>query len=80
MLKHARTRDQAEHLVSLLIAGDTTDEQLVTLMNWMLQTGDTTRPEVFLQELARRSSRHEEIFMTIAQKLEQKDLEKAVQH
>lgn len=36
MLKHARTRDLAElteHLVTLLIAGYTTDEQLVTLMN-----------------------------------------------
>jgi predicted transposase/invertase (TIGR01784 family) len=43
MLKHAQTRDLAElteHLVTLLIAGYTTDEQLVTLMNWMLQTGD----------------------------------------
>jgi predicted transposase/invertase (TIGR01784 family) len=75
MLKHAQTRDQAElteHLVTLLIAGYTTDEQLVTLMNWMLQTGDTARPEAFLQELARRSPQHEEILMTIAQRLEHK--------
>jgi predicted transposase YdaD len=75
MLKHAQTRDLAElteHLVTLLIAGYTTDEQLVTLMNWMLQTGDTARPEAFLQELARRSPQHEEILMTIAQRLEQK--------
>ena len=82
MLKHAQTRDLAElteHLVTLLIAGYTTDEQLVTLMNWMLQTGDTARPEAFLQELARRSPQHEEIFMTIAQKLEQKGLEKGIQ-
>ncbi|SQC92162.1 Putative transposase, YhgA-like [Cedecea neteri] len=82
MLKHARTRDLAElteHLVTLLIAGYTTDEQLVTLMNWMLQTGDTARPEVFLQELARRSPQHEDIFMTIAQKLEEKGLEKGLE-
>jgi predicted transposase/invertase (TIGR01784 family) len=75
MLKHAQTRDLAElteHLVSLLIAGYTTDEQLVTLMNWMLQTGDTAKPEAFLQELARRSPQHEEILMTIAQRLEHK--------
>lgn len=77
MLKHAQTRDLAElteHLVTLLIAGYTTDEQLVTLMNWRLQTGDTARPEAFLQELARRFPQHEEILMAIAQRLEQKGL------
>jgi len=82
MLKHAKTRDLAElteHLITLLIAGYTTDEQLVTLMNWMLQTGDTARPEAFLQELARRSPQHEEFLMTIAQRLEQKGLEKGIQ-
>nr|WP_313906436.1 Rpn family recombination-promoting nuclease/putative transposase [Salmonella enterica] len=82
MLKHAQTRDLAElteHLVTLLVAGYTTGEQLVTLMNWMLQTGDTTRPEAFLEKLARRSPQHEEIFMTIAQKLEQKGLEKGLE-
>lgn len=82
MLKHAQTRDLAElteHLVTLLIAGYTTDEQLVTLMNWMLQTGDTASPEAFLQELARRSPQHEEILMTIAQRLEQKGLEKGIE-
>ncbi|STS00389.1 putative transposase [Klebsiella pneumoniae] len=82
MLKHAQTRDLAElteYLVTLLIAGYTTDEQLVTLMNWMLQTGDTARPEAFLQELARRSPQHEEILMTIAQRLEQKAREEGRQ-
>ena len=82
MLKHAQTRDLAElteHLVTLLIAGYTTDEQLVTVMNWMLQTGDTARPEAFLQELARRSPQHEEILMTIAQRLEQKAREEGIQ-
>lgn len=79
MLKYAQTHDLAEHLVTLLIAGYTTDEQLVTLMNWMLQTGDTARPEAFLQELARRSPQHEDILMTIAQRLEQKGLEKGLE-
>lgn len=68
MLKHAQTRDLAE-----------LTEHLVTLMNWMLQTGDTSRPEAFLEELARRSPQYEAIFMTIAQKLEQKGLEKGIQ-
>ncbi|SMG61668.1 Rpn family recombination-promoting nuclease/putative transposase [Cedecea sp. NFIX57] len=50
--------------------------KLIALMNWMLQTGDTARPEVFLQALARWSPQREDIFMTIAQKLEEKGLEK----
>lgn len=81
MLKHVQTRGLAElteHLVTLLVAGYTSDEQLVTSMNWMLQTGDMARPEAFLQELARRSPQHEEILMTIAQRLEQKGLEKGI--
>lgn len=60
MLRHAQTCVLAE------------DEQLVTLMNWMLQTGDTARPEAFLHELARRSPQHEDILMAIVQRLEQK--------
>lgn len=82
MLKHAQTRNLAElteHLVTLLIAGYTTHEQLVTLMNWMLQTGDTARPEAFLQELTRQSPQHEQILMTIAQRLEQKAREEGRQ-
>ncbi|EUM16570.1 hypothetical protein L465_00384 [Enterobacter sp. BIDMC 29] len=48
-------------------------------MNWMLQTGDTVRPEAFLQVLARRSPQHEEILMTIAQRQEQKGREEGRQ-
>lgn len=73
--KHVRQRDLAEileQLVTLLIAGYTTDEQLASLINYMLQVGDTSSPEAFIRELARRTPQHEEILMTIAQKLEQK--------
>ena len=73
--KHVRQRDLAEileQLVTLLIAGYTTDEQLASLINYMLQVGDTSSPEAFIRELARRIPQHEEILMTIAQKLEQK--------
>lgn len=73
--KHIRQRDLAElleQLVTLLLEGYTTQEQLTSLINYMLQVGDTAAPEVFLRELARRTPRHEERLMTIAQKLEQK--------
>ncbi|AHM76722.1 Rpn family recombination-promoting nuclease/putative transposase [Yersinia hibernica] len=77
--KHVRQRDLAElleQLVTLLLAGYTNNEQLTSLMNYMLQVGDTAAPETFIRELARRSPQHEEVLMTIAQKLEQKGIEK----
>lgn len=73
--KHVRQRDLAElleQLVTLLLAGYTNNEQLTSLMNYMLQVGDTAAPETFIRELARRAPQHEEVIMTIAQKLEQK--------
>ncbi|WP_323074210.1 Rpn family recombination-promoting nuclease/putative transposase [Mycetohabitans endofungorum] len=80
--KHIRQRDLAtlvEQLASLLIAGYTTHEQLVSLMHYMLQWGDTTDPERFMRELAIRSPQHEEVLMTIAQKLEQKGEQKGLE-
>ncbi|UAN48814.1 Rpn family recombination-promoting nuclease/putative transposase (plasmid) [Serratia sp. JSRIV001] len=77
--KHVRQRDLAElleQLVTLLLAGYTDNELLTSLMNYMLQVGDTAAPENFIRELARRSPQHEEVLMTIAQKLEQKGIEK----
>ncbi|WP_380184571.1 Rpn family recombination-promoting nuclease/putative transposase [Kalamiella sp. sgz302252] len=75
LLKHAHTRDLAElskRLVALLFDGYTTGEQLVTLMNWMVQTGSAIKPEQLLQDLANCSSSQEEVLMTIAEYLEQK--------
>lgn len=80
--KHVRQRDLAElleQLVTLLLAGYTTNEQLASLMNYMLQVGDTASPETFIRELARRAPQHEEVLMTIAQKLEQKGLERGLE-
>ncbi len=80
--KHVRQRDLAElleQLVTLLLAGYTTNEQLASLMNYMLQVGDTVSPETFIRELARRAPQHEEVLMTIAQKLEQKGLERGLE-
>lgn len=77
--KHVRQRDLAdllEQLVTLLLAGYTTDDQLASLMNYVLQVGDTAIPEAFIRELARRAPQHEEVLMTIAQKLEQQGIEK----
>lgn len=79
MLKHSRSRDLAEllkPLASLLVMEYTTEEQLATLMNWMLQTGNSANPRAFLTEMAQRSPQHEDVLMTIAQYLEQQGAEK----
>ncbi|QRR07521.1 Rpn family recombination-promoting nuclease/putative transposase [Burkholderia sp. MS455] len=73
--KHIRRRDLAElveQLAILLAAGYTGGEQLSSLLNYMMQAGDTLDPEGFMRELAQRVPQHEGILMTIAQKLEQK--------
>ncbi|NIG98638.1 MAG: Rpn family recombination-promoting nuclease/putative transposase [Serratia symbiotica] len=75
-------RDLAELLeqrVTLLLARYTTQEQLALLMHYMLQVGDTAAPDTFIRELARRASQHEEVPMTVAQKLELKGIEKGCQ-
>jgi len=80
--KHIGQHDLAdllEKLVTLLLAGYTTQEQLASLMNYMLHVGDTAVPEKFIRELARRAPQHEEVLMTIAQKLELKGIEKGRQ-
>ncbi|CNF54971.1 MULTISPECIES: Rpn family recombination-promoting nuclease/putative transposase [Yersinia] len=73
--KHIRQRDISElmePLVTLLSRGYNTEDQLVSLMNYMLQNGEALTPETFIWELAHRLPQHEEVLMTIAQKLEQK--------
>lgn len=73
--KHIRQRDMAEFLkpLAILLQFDyTTHEQLETLLNYMLQVGDTAEPETLIRQLAQQSPKHEEALMTIAQKLEQK--------
>ena len=79
--KHIRQRDLAElveQLATLLVAGYTTGEQLRAAVNYMLQSGDTADPERLIRALAERAPQHEEELMSIAQKLEQKGLERGL--
>lgn len=80
--KHVRQRDLfeiKERLVTLLSFGYTTDEQLISLVNYMLQVGNTTEPDKLIRELACRTPRHEEELMTIAEHLEQKGFKKGME-
>ena len=56
-----------------------TGQQLVSLINYVIQVGDTPDAEGFVYQLARRVPQHEDALMTIAQQLEQKGVEKGIQ-
>lgn len=72
--KHVRQRDLSElldRLVTLLLTGYTTDEQLVTLLSYMLQVGETHSPAALLKQLAERVPHHGDKIMTIAERLKE---------
>jgi len=73
--KHIHQRDMAELeplLVMLLQLNYTTPGQLEALFSYMLMVGDTENPDAFISSLALRLPQHEEVPMTIAQKLQDK--------
>lgn len=80
--KHIHQRDLAElmdRLVSALMASPLTGQQLVSLINYLVQAGETCDAEAFVRELALRVPQHEDELMTIAQQLEQKGIKKGIQ-
>ena len=77
--KHIRQRDLAElqpMLITLLAQGYLTENQINTLISYMLQAGTTEKPGPLIRELAKQSPRHEELLMTIAEWLEEKGRKK----
>lgn len=80
--KHIRQRDLAElmdRLVSILMAGDHSSSQVISLVNYIVQAGEVSDAKIFVQELAQRVPQHENALMTIAQQLEQIGLEKGIE-
>ena len=80
--KHIHRRNLAElmdRLVTLLCSEYLTGQQLASLINYVIQVGDTPDAEGFVHQLARRVPKHEDALMTIAQQLEQKGVEKGIQ-
>lgn len=79
--KHIHRRDLADlldRLATTLMAGRLTGQQLVSLINYLVQAGETDDAEAFVRNLAQRVPQHEDELMTIAQQLEQKGLEKGL--
>ncbi|MBI0676626.1 Rpn family recombination-promoting nuclease/putative transposase [Citrobacter koseri] len=80
--KHIRQRDLAElveQLVTLLLAGYTTKEQLVSVVNYMLQAGEARDSANLLNTLASRVPQHEETLMTIAEQLRREGEQRGIQ-
>lgn len=79
--KHIHQRDLAElmdKLAATLLAGYLSSTQVVSLVHYLLQAGNTSDAEAFIRELAQRVPQHGDALMTIAQQLEQKGIEKGI--
>lgn len=77
--KHIRQRDLTElldQLTTLLLGGNTTQEQLISVINYMLQAGESHDPATLINTLASRVPQHEEALLTIAEKLREEGREK----
>ncbi|EJP4069182.1 Rpn family recombination-promoting nuclease/putative transposase, partial [Salmonella enterica subsp. enterica serovar Newport] len=79
---HIHQRDLAElvdRLAPILLAGYLSSSQVISLVHYIVQAGETSDAEAFVRELAQRVPQHGDALMTIAQQLEQKGIEKGIQ-
>jgi len=80
--KHIRQRDLADltdRLSAILLAGYLSSPQVISLIHYIIQAGESADAQAFVRELAQRVPQHEEELMTIAQQLEQKGIEKGIE-
>ncbi|WP_026823144.1 Rpn family recombination-promoting nuclease/putative transposase [Arsenophonus nasoniae] len=80
--KHIRRRDMTELLdsiVKLLSYNYYTDNQVITMFNYLIQEGNAKKPMEFITEIAKQSEKHEGALMTIAQALRQEGLQEGLQ-
>lgn len=80
--KHIRRRDMTElmnEIVTLLSYNYYTDNQVITLFNYLIQEGNAQKPMEFITEIAKQSEKHEGALMTIAQALRQEGRIEGVQ-
>ncbi len=77
--KHIRERDLSDlmdRLVTTMLTTDMTRQQVISLINYMVQAGNTSNAEAYVRQLAQRVPQHGDELMTIAEQLEQKGIEK----
>jgi predicted transposase/invertase (TIGR01784 family) len=76
--KHIHQRDLAELVdrrVPILLAGYQSSSQVISLVHYIVQAGETSDAEAFARELAQRVPQHGDALMAIAQQLEQKGIQ-----
>ncbi|HGJ5882190.1 Rpn family recombination-promoting nuclease/putative transposase [Arsenophonus sp.] len=72
--KHISRRDMTElmnKIVTLLSYNYYTDNQVITMFNYLIQEGNAKKPMEFITEITKQSEKHEGALMTIAQALRQ---------
>jgi len=75
--KHIHQRDMAEltdRLAAILLAGYLSSTQVVSLIHYIVQAGESSDAEAFICGLAQRVPQHGEVLMTIAQQIEKKGI------
>ena len=80
--KHIRQRDLIDlldQLTPLFLTEHMTRQQFISLINYLLQVGETSDAEKFVHQLVQRVPLHEDDLMTIAEQLEQKGLKKGIE-
>ena len=80
--KHIQQRDiatLADRLVTLLMADYLSSSQVMALIHYLIQAGETADSEALVRELAQRVPQHGNALMTIAEQLEQKGIEKGIE-
>ncbi|ACQ68102.1 putative transposase [Candidatus Hamiltonella defensa 5AT (Acyrthosiphon pisum)] len=80
--KHIRHRDMSEllnEIVAILSYNEYTDNQVMTMMNYLIQEGNATNPMHFITEIAKQSEKHEGALMTMAQQIEEIGIQKGIQ-
>ncbi|YCI30649.1 Rpn family recombination-promoting nuclease/putative transposase [Erwinia sp. PK3-005] len=80
--KHIQQRDiatLADRLVTLLMADYLSSSQVMALIHYLIQAGETADSEALVRELAQRVPQHGDALMTIAEQLEQKGIEKGIE-
>ena len=80
--KHIHQRDIAslmDRLATLLMADYLSSPQVMALIHYLIQAGESADSEALVRELAQRVPQHGETLMTIAQQLEQKGVEKGIE-
>ncbi|QBY45714.1 hypothetical protein ArsFIN_43250 (plasmid) [Arsenophonus nasoniae] len=80
--KHIRRRDMTEllsEIITLLSYNYYTDNQVITMFNYLIQEGNAQKPMEFITEIAKQSEKHEGALMTIAQQIEEIGIKKGIQ-